>query len=225
MAKTLTQLIERIRRKSDQENSSFVSDDEIRDDLNFSIGELYDIILSSYNFEYFVDGYAITTVVGQTDYDLPTDFYKLAGLDISSGGSTFSVDKYNFSERNIQKNSGQYSKYDCPFKYRIYNSSLRLLPAPTSAYSLTMHYIPQITELVLGTDTVGVNIVESWLEYAIVDTAIKIMIKEESDPGALMAQKQSLGQRIMAMKENRDAANPEVVKDVYAIEDEYGIIY
>lgn len=222
MAKTLAQLVHRVRRASDQEHSSFVTDDDIRDDLNFSIAELYDLILASYSAEYFVEEHPITTVSGTSEYDLPVGFYKLAGLDLESGGNSYSVPKYNFADRNLQKNSAQFTSTEHPYRYRIYNNSLKLLPAPTGVYSLIMHYVPQFTELVLDDDVVNVSIVENWLEYAVVDVAIKVGIKEETDVRALMQQKAALGQRIVAMKENRDFANPETVRDVYAEEDAFG---
>lgn len=52
-----------------------------------------------------------------------------------------------------------------------------------------------------------------WLEYVVVDAAIKCMVKEESDPSALMAQKVALIQRLESAAENRDAGSPMTVQD------------
>jgi hypothetical protein len=68
-----------------------------------------------------------------------------------------------------------------------------------------------MSTLVSDTDTVqGVS---GWTEYIIVDAAIKMMQKEESDVSVLMAQKQALLQRIEAMSQNRDAGMPSTVAD------------
>lgn len=56
-----------------------------------------------------------------------------------------------------------------------------------------------------------------WLEYVIVDAAIKALVKEESDPSALMAQEQALLKRLEAMASNRDAGEPSTVADAYAV--------
>jgi hypothetical protein len=53
-----------------------------------------------------------------------------------------------------------------------------------------------------------------WLEYVIVDCAIKMLQKEEGDVQVLMMQKQALTKRIEEMAHNRDAGAPSSVRDV-----------
>jgi len=55
--------------------------------------------------------------------------------------------------------------------------------------------------------------IKHWMEYVVVDAAIKCLIKEESDPSALMAQKVALVQRLESAAENRDAGSPQIVAD------------
>lgn len=212
---TLSELTERIRRRSDQENSTFVTDNEIRDMANFSLGELQDILISAYDTESFLDGYEFSTVVGQTDYPLPDDMYKLAGVDMTKGSCSYEVKKYKFNERNIRSNSSYIGIRTADFAYRLYGNSIKLLPEPSGVNTVTLHYIPQVTELVLDTDVVDNIYIKSWIEYVIVDVAIKIIIKEESDPNALMAQKGHLVNRIEKMKEERDFGTVDTVTDVY----------
>ena len=52
-----------------------------------------------------------------------------------------------------------------------------------------------------------------WLDYTIVDAARKAMVKEESDPSALMAELAELKLRIEQAAENRDAGFPATVSD------------
>jgi hypothetical protein len=65
----------------------------------------------------------------------------------------------------------------------------------------------------LASDTDTVQGVSGWTEYIIVDAAIKMMQKEESDVSVLIAQKQALLARIEAMAHNRDAGMPSTVAD------------
>lgn len=225
MSKTAAQIIDRVRRRADQENSSFVTDDEIRDYINYSLGELYDLLIVAYDSESFLDGYSFNTVSGTSDYQLPTDFHTLAGVDVESGSNTYTVKKYNFNERNVKRNSNN-NYYWCPdFEYRIYGNSLRLLPVPTSAKAITIHYIPQLTELVLDTDTISNVFVESWIEYVIIDAAIKILIKEESDIQPLLIQKAAQVDRINKLKDNRDMGPGQTTTDIYANNLEWDYIY
>lgn len=62
-------------------------------------------------------------------------------------------------------------------------------------------------------DTDTVDGVSGWEEYIIVDTCIKAMAKEESDPSVFIAQKNALIKRIEEAAENRDIGEPEVVSD------------
>ena len=55
---------------------------------------------------------------------------------------------------------------------------------------------------------------EQWIDYVVVDVAIKLLQQEESDPSVLMAQKEALKQRIQAMATNRDAGSPGSITDV-----------
>ena len=59
----------------------------------------------------------------------------------------------------------------------------------------------------------GIN---GWEEYVIADVCIKLMVKEESDPAAFMAQKAELKQRIESEAENRDVGFPDRVTDSQA---------
>jgi hypothetical protein len=54
-----------------------------------------------------------------------------------------------------------------------------------------------------------------WLDFVVVDAAIRALEKEESDPSALMAERARIEKRIEAMAENRDAGSPPTVADVY----------
>jgi hypothetical protein len=60
-----------------------------------------------------------------------------------------------------------------------------------------------------------------WDEYIIIDSAIKIMIKEEADATALLLQKNQIKERIITESQNRDAGEPEVVTDVVSYEKFY----
>ncbi len=60
-----------------------------------------------------------------------------------------------------------------------------------------------------------------WDEYVIVDVAIKLLQKEESDASLLMSQKGYLIKRIEAMSQNLDAGEPMTVKDISVYEHFY----
>ena len=60
-----------------------------------------------------------------------------------------------------------------------------------------------------------------WDEYLIVDSAIKMLLKEEADVTALLHQKNQLTERVITESQNRDAGEPQVVTDVVSYEQFY----
>jgi len=60
-----------------------------------------------------------------------------------------------------------------------------------------------------------------WDEYIIIDSAIKMLLKEEADVTALLLQKNQLTERIITESQNRDAGEPQVVTDVVSYEQFY----
>jgi uncharacterized protein YdcH (DUF465 family) len=75
-------------------------------------------------------------------------------------------------------------------------------------------YVPLPTVLVDDTDTL--DDLNAYSEYVIVDAAIKMLLKEESDVTVLLAQKEALAKRIRDKAANRDASSSSSVTDIYA---------
>lgn len=219
MATTLTlgDLRQRVRERADMEGSQFVTDAELTGYINQSAYELYDLLVLRYGADYFATSTNITTT-GLTDsFALPTDFYKLLGVDLQLSGQDqwTSVRPFMFAERNRYPHQAVASFAGfTPCRYRLFGSNLKLMPTPTAGQVYRVWYVPRWTELEADSDTL--DGVSGWTEYVIVDAAIKCLIKEESDPSALMAVKGGLEKRIEAAADNRDIAHPQRVQDVAA---------
>src|SRR4051812_11022033 len=100
----LSDLRTAIRQRADMVNSKFVSDSELNSYINQSYFELYDLLIQKYGDNYFVaTPYTFTTDGTSQLYDLPTDFFKLLGVDLALSASLDSyvtIRPFNFSERN-----------------------------------------------------------------------------------------------------------------------------
>lgn len=214
---TLAQLKTQIRERADMENSTFISDTELLSYINLSYAELYDLLVSR-----FEDYYTLSTnltISSGSSVALPTDFYKLRGVDLrldSSGNSWSAVPKFNFNNRNTRSAnvsrllSGQFNT-----SYRIVGSDLHMVPTDNATGTYRLWYVPVYTPLASDSDTLdGVN---GWEEYIIVDAAIKMLAKEESSTTHLDQQKQALIDRVEQMAQNRDMDQPEVIADVSVI--------
>ena len=215
MSITLAELRTEARRRADMEDSEFVTDAELTSYINASIAELHDLLVQSYGSDYFLSETTFSTISGQDSYDLPTDFYKVRGVDVDlNNGDFVTLKKFNFNERNIFNNVASWSLSNIPYvRYRVMGNKIRFTPLPESNRTVKIWYIPLATKLIDDTDTL--DDFNQYSEYVIVDVAIKMLQKEESDVTILLAQKQQLKLRIEAASQDRDAGESESISDVY----------
>jgi len=214
---TLTELKNAVRQRSDMENSQFVKDTELTSYINQSYFELYDLLVQKYGDNYFVASpYSFTSDGVNDEYTLPTDMYKLLGVDLALSNSTDSwvtIKPFNFAERNRYAVPNFQSFYGITnLRYRLMGNKLKFTPIPQANQQFRLWYVPRLTTLVNNTDTV--DGISGWTEYIIIDAAIKCLQKEESDTNVLMGQKLAIIQRIENASENRDAGFPRTVADV-----------
>ena len=212
---TLAQLRLESRQRADKVNSGFITDSELNSYINSSNAELYDLLVSAYGDDYYLTKYTLTVDGVTTSYPLPTDFYKLIGIDMYINPLRYiTLKPYMFNERGRYQDGSNWAAIVAiqgP-RYHIYNNFLEFNPPAPGTYNMQMYYVPECPELVGDTDTFdGVN---GWEEYIIVDAAIKMLQKEESDVTVLMEQKNRLIKRINLMAENRDIGHSFVVNDV-----------
>jgi hypothetical protein len=221
MSVTLAQLRTRSRQRADMEDSDFVSDSELNGYINASIAELHDLLVAAYGEDYFLASpHAITTSNGTADYNLPTDFYKIKGVDVRLNSNDWSsIRPFNFNERNRNQDVTWGIIGGPNLRYRVMGSKIKFSPTPTGTYSVQLWYVPVATTL--ASDSDSLNDVNGFSEYVIVDAAIKMLQKEESDVSVLLAQKADLRKRIENMAANRDAGQPESISDIYAENDFY----
>lgn len=195
------------------ETSNFITDSELTGYVNASIAELYDILVSRFE-DYYILDTTQTVASGSDQLTIPAGFYKLKGLDYDVGGGLYeTVRSFQFVERN--------ETFDPGFgtlprmRYRVLGSYIKLTPPEFAPGTYRIWYIPRFTALADDADTFdGIN---GWTEYVVVDCAIKMLNKEESDASAFREQKQKLLDRIEAMAADRDAGEPQSIVDLSSV--------
>lgn len=226
MAITFAELKQAARERADMVDSEFVTDSELEFYVNSSIAELHDILIQAYEGDYNVKSDTFTTTSGTDSYALSTiitddDFYKLRGIDVKLDGNKFaSVDRFNFNERNRFQDFVGWSYLGLPhIRYRLVGSNLNFHPVPDKNTEVKIWYVPVAQKLTDDADTL--DDLNQFSEYVIVDAAIKMLNKEESDVSVLAAQKQMLKRRIEEAANNRDAGESESITDIYSENDSY----
>lgn len=213
---TLSELRTAVRQRSDMVNSTFITDSELNSYINQSYFELYDLLISKFGDNYYVAPvYTFVTDGSSYQYNLPSDFYKLLGVDLAlsnTNDSFVTVRPFEFIDRNRYAVPNFQSFYGLTnLRYRLNGDKLWFTPIPAKSQTIRIWYIPRMTTLSSDTDTVeGIS---GWTEYIICDAAIKCLQKEESDVSVLFAEKAALIARIQAMAEGRDAGSPAKVSD------------
>jgi hypothetical protein len=223
---TLSEIRQRCRERADMKESNFVEDQELTFYINQSIAELHDMLVQSYGADYYVKSIEFQTVGQQEAYDISSvvtdeDFYKLRAMDAQlNGDDWFTLQRFNFNERNRFQHSGVWDYLGLTnVRYRLVGDKIRFAPVPDRDITVRMWYVPRAATLAADTDTY--NDFNGWIEYVIVDCAIKMLSKEESDVSVLLAEKQLLKRRVEEVANNRDIGEPESIQDIYVENDDY----
>lgn len=228
--RTLLQLRDEVRQRADMVNSDFVSDAEINRYLNESISELYDMLIAVQGQEWYVKTHDFTMAAGADTYDIHPDhdFYLLLGVDVNAGGPTpiplqpYMLDERHNRSRDFPVYSGIYRGV-ARLRYRmggtideltgVYQHQITIKPTSSaSGRDYTLIYIPHAP--VLNNDVDVWDGFNGWEEYAIVDSTIKCLEKEESSTLAQERRKERLIGRIEGLASAHDDGFPERVTDV-----------
>jgi hypothetical protein len=219
---TLAQLIDRTRQRADQVSSGFVTDSEIINWINVYRREYEDLLVRTFGADYSATSATFSATAATENNNLSAltggTFYKLQGLDVADAASPTGwrdVKPYNFHDRNKIRTVGfslPVTVSNPDVRYRVWGPNLVLRPVPTSTMAMKLYWTPQTPTMSSTTDSFDDN--NGWSELIVIDAAIAIKDKEESDTSVLQADRQRLVQRITSMATNRDAGEPMTIGDV-----------
>jgi hypothetical protein len=215
---TLLSIRTTIQQRADMVGSTFITDAEWNGYINASARELYGLLVQKYGESYFVQipPYLITTDGSSDYYPLPSDFFKLMGVDLQYNNSPngfvtlkpfMMADRNRYWMTNLQAVYGRLTN----LKYRVMGNRISFVPRAAAGQTIRLIYVPRVTELKLDTDVL--DGVCGWEEYVVADVAIKALAKEESDTTVFERAKLALLARIESEAANRDAGSPETVQD------------
>lgn len=218
---TLIDALTRIYRRADLENATDrFPKSEVIDEYNESLAALYDRILRARGQEYFEKSTPITTTSNVATYDLPSDFYEIISIELNVAGYAYKLRRFDREQRAYLGStalsfSGEYFRYMVHGK-GTYSAAdtIEFLPIPASNSAVTLFYVPCAAKLAADGDTFdGVN---GWEEYAILDAASKLLVKNRKlDAATAIAQmREVIGQRIDGLVPRRDVSGPGHVTDV-----------
>lgn len=149
------------------------------------------------------------TVIGQREYELPTDFKRLDLLEIIISGSTFTnqntqiLGKITRSQRDVFARSGTPQAFD--FK----GTQLILTPVPDAVKTLRMEYTYKLPTLSADGDTS--EIPTEYHEYMCVLATIMGMLRDANPVGDWERKRDLMEMDIKKDAEQRTVAQPRTV--------------
>lgn len=194
--RTLANLRADVREWSDMLTSTFISDANMNERLNKSIALLYGKLVAVRGPDYYEKQASFSTTAAKSLYDLsadmtPTasDFWQLIQVEITDGTFKRAVQPF------MRKEGPRWQEYPVP-----------------AGYSFNLLYVPAPTRLVNDSDVFdGIAGFEDW---AVLDTVIGALAKEENDVSVYMNERAKWQEAIDALASDRDAGWPERIVDV-----------
>ena len=223
---TLQTLLTLTRQEANLENNNFITDQELTTYLNNSLGEMDDIMVNTYE-DYRLSIFQATLNSGNYQIPMPADAYKLRGIDIQGNGGTsvngapawFPLRKFQLVDRGRRNNltsalTYPFGKVNLAYMWQGENG-ISIFPETQAQGTYQIWYIPKFKPLLNLSDQLQPAMdSQGWVEYAVVDAAIKCLIKQELDPQAYMQRKEALRVRLIGSMSNRDAGGVDCVANV-----------
>src|SRR6185312_1111838 len=200
MARTVTlqTLTARVKQRANVEvasNAAIFSSSEITDNINEGIAEMHRAVISVPGQPYYFESVSFATspsvdtyAIGPSQAVNVSDFLEAKGFDVQFGQNIINTAKpFMWTERNRFKLLYSGWIYTQPVFYRMLGKgsaqasaaldSVKFIPVPSGAFSVTMWYTPTPTVLTNPSDTFdGIN---GYEEIVVLSAAIKLLLKQE----------------------------------------------
>lgn len=222
--RTATGLIDDVRRRADIENvTRRFPDDEILEYINQSIARLY-TLLDRCDDTYYQKRSNITTVSGTAIYQLPLDFWNLKQVTVQiSPGILFMARQFMLSEGPWLQTMAIWSS-GFPVYYRICSlagtggdlDGIEFAPKPSGNYLVVVTYAKSPQRLGLGNDFFDGK--AGYEEWIILDAAIKVRRKQNTDATPLMADKAEVENWVLGSANRRDQSSPQRISDAQTVD-------
>ncbi len=207
MATALSELLTRIRQRTDHEHSDsdFITNTELTREINTSYKELYGLLIR-HGIQISESVYSITAN-GATAYALPSNFYAVMAVFRADDTARTVLPRHDWRYKLDSNLTGP------ACSYRLAGGTIEFDPIPQEG-TYELRYVPVPGDLVNPDDTV--DGVLGWEEWLVNNVALKVFRKEGNLEAArdLIAERERLEQRIKAESEAVEMTQRFRVQDV-----------
>lgn len=211
MPYTLLQVIDQVRQRADMVGSTFVTTDEVAVYVAESKFELFELLAN-------VVGDAVPSLqevqiaAGASNATIGASYYRILRVDWVHNDARYPLRRYNFHDLVARTTSTTWHPA-LDITYSLYEGGAKITvdPPPAVTTTLGIYYHPQDTRITTMSQPIT-GLVDRWVEYVVIDAAIKCKEKEESDTTALERAKQNMIGRIERYSARLDR-NPMYIGD------------
>lgn len=195
---TLDGLIAEVRTRGDYLSSLAFTDAWITNEIQAAWAELYELIAETHE-GWWDKKTTLSTVASQDFLALPSDCWRVQGVDILDGSTYRPLRQIGLTDRN------RYSQTPgMPAAFRLSARGAELFPIPDQVYTLRLQYTPVVTTM----DNSGIQLY-GWEEYIVVGALLRLDQREERPLGERLAELARQKQRVITAASKRKSAEPE----------------
>lgn len=208
---------------ADMRNSQFIDQTgqpgtELIRYTNMAYRDLYQQIILSKEF-YYTTTTTIQINIGTAAYPLPSDFYKLDGVDLylDDSGRFLTMTPFMFKERNKFRSGLALSvaPYGQVFKYMIVGNNIQFIPLPSQQSNVQLWYTPE--PIVINALTQILSLPIGGDEYMSLYIACAMLSKEEQDNSQLNAKRIEVLEQLKNSLKDRDQGSASYIIDEASI--------
>ena len=204
---------------ADMRNSQFINQEstpssELMRYVNLAYRDLYQQVILAKEF-YFTTNTTFEIVGSVSQYPLPSNFYKLDGVDLAldTSGRYLTLTPFMFKERNKFRSglAVTVAPYGQVFKYMIVGNYIQFIPVPSQANTIQLWYTPEPTVITSLSDTLSLPVGSD--EYMSLYMACAMLAKEESDNTQLNAKRLEVLDQLKNSLKDRDTGSASYIVD------------
>lgn len=235
-AVALSDLVTRVRRRADLENTTFVTDSEVEEEVEQSLGALYDLVIGVNGGGFWQQvteanptaaGTATYTPLQTVGDQTEAQIYKVLAVEVQWDGEWRKILPYQVGEELTREDLEGWSHYS-HIRYRRLLAArtegpvnttnftqIRFIPTPQAVHSYRVRYIPIPGDWSSLGSSYKFQGFSGWDEWVVCDAAAKFLEKGEKFKRAdrLLARKAEAEQRIRWAVVTMDAESQGHIRD------------
>lgn len=210
----LLQIENVVRQRGDYLKSQTFTPAYVQGEIQAAWSELYELIADTWE-GWWDKQTQLATVAAQQQLALPSDAWRVLGLDILVSGYFHELRQVGIGDRN---RFGPTNKQ--PSAYRLSSRGFELYPTPDNVYTLQLTYTPMVTPLDPVTATQFYN---DWQEYVVTSALLRLDQREERPLQERLVELERVKERIVKAASKRRAQEPEYLqlREVHFWPDDY----